>query len=97
MFLIVLLKQNIFISKFCISQHYAARGGYLEIVGLLLSNGADIMAKTKASLSTPLHRAATTNHHEVVCLLLRHNADPCCQDVDGKTPLHLVCLLITSK
>lgn len=38
--------------------HYAARKGYINICKTLLQNGAQIDAKTKSGLATPLHKAA---------------------------------------
>jgi len=57
---------------------------------MLLKNGASVNATTKAGKAAALHRAALNSSVKVVALLLRHNADPCAQDADGKTPLHKV-------
>ncbi|PNH01818.1 Ankyrin repeat domain-containing protein 39 [Tetrabaena socialis] len=46
--------------------HYAARGGRLEAVELLLSSGADVNAQTRGMGATPLHRAAMQGHASVV-------------------------------
>ena len=51
---------------------------------------ADVNARTRSGLATPLHRAAFTNRAAVVEFLLLHNANPSLQDDDGKTALHKV-------
>ena len=53
---------------------YAADKGYVEIVDLLISNGAD-SNQYNADGYTPLHLAAKNNHAEVVSLLLRTGCD----------------------
>jgi hypothetical protein len=66
----------------------AASGGHVEVVRLLIAEGADINAK--ASLDeTALHKAADHGHKEVVELLLAAGADINAKDKDGRTPLQL--------
>ena len=48
----------------------AARGGYMEIVKLLLDKGADVNAKDKKFEATSLIWAAVGGHSDVVELLL---------------------------
>eukprot|EP00741_Cyanophora_paradoxa_P018756 tig00021094_g18105.t1 len=67
--------------------HYAARGGFAEIVRFLLKRGADVHACTKAGKATALHRAAYIGSAEIASMLLRAGADPLAADGDGKTPL----------
>jgi RNA polymerase sigma factor (sigma-70 family) len=55
--------------------HYAAHRGYLEIVQLLLTAGADVMAREGSSDTIPLHWAAEGGHLEVARVLLDHGAD----------------------
>ena len=55
--------------------HYAAHRGYLEIVQLLLTAGADVTAREGSSDTTPLHWAAEGGHLEVARLLVEHGAD----------------------
>jgi len=55
--------------------HYAAHRGYLEIVQLLLTAGADVMAREGTSDTVPLHWAAEGGHLEVARLLVNRGAD----------------------
>jgi ankyrin repeat protein len=68
--------------------HYAADGGYKEIVSLLLANHADVNAKDVGG-TTPLHLAAAEGHLEVVRMLLAAKADPNATDRVQITPLLL--------
>jgi ankyrin repeat protein len=68
--------------------HYAARGGHLAVVRVLLDAGAAVNAATAAGLATPLHRAAFCGHAAVVDALLAAGALPELQDADGQTALH---------
>ena len=52
----------------------AANKGYLEIVKLLIENGADIN-KSNNDGWTPLYSAADKGHLEVVKLLIENGAD----------------------
>lgn len=49
--------------------HWAAKGGHLPIVDLLLSRGARVNA-TNMGDDTPLHLAAAEGHREIVEVLL---------------------------
>ncbi|GLC46803.1 hypothetical protein PLESTM_001928000 [Pleodorina starrii] len=68
--------------------HYAARGGHLEAVELLLKSGANPNAATRGMGATPLHRAALQGHTHVVRRLLAAGADPLAADCDRETALH---------
>lgn len=76
-------------SKCIIVQHYAARNGKESICALLLERGANVNAQTHGG-ATPLLRAASQGHKNVVLLLLNYKADSSICDSDGKTPLHKV-------
>ena len=56
------------------SLHYATEKGYIEVVKLLLQNGADVNAFNLKS-KTPLHLAAERGFLEVTKLLLQNGAD----------------------
>lgn len=68
--------------------HYAARGGHVECVALLLRSGASVLARTSAGGATPLHRAAFAGRTEVCTMLVRAGAQVDAQDADGETALH---------
>ncbi|XP_033100497.1 ankyrin repeat domain-containing protein 39-like [Anneissia japonica] len=68
--------------------HYSSRSGHLAICCLLLDNGAQPNARTRAGGVTPLHRSACCGHLDVVKELLKRNANPLILDEDGKSPLH---------
>lgn len=55
--------------------HAAAYGGHLDIVGLLLENGAAINDGGNKSKTTPLHMAAEENHLEVAQKLILSGAE----------------------
>ncbi|EIW73282.1 hypothetical protein TREMEDRAFT_25593, partial [Tremella mesenterica DSM 1558] len=74
-------------------RHYAASRGHIPIGRLLISKGADINAKDRAS-QHPLHRAATTGSEAFLRLLLnppegRPKTRLNGADRAGNTPLHL--------
>ncbi len=65
--------------------------GNLEIVKVLLDNGADIDAVSKNKLSaTPLQGAAAMQNLELGRLLIQRGANVNCRGEDGGTPLHEV-------
>lgn len=59
--------------------------GYPEVVKILLDNKVDVNYQTEEGY-TSLHLAAKAAHHEVIKVLLKHNANVNL-DVNGKTPL----------
>ena len=69
--------------------HSAAQWGNLEIVKLLLQNGADVNAKNKWG-ETPLHYAAVFDHKEIARVLLDAGADINAKDNDGQTAFKVV-------
>lgn len=69
--------------------HSAAFRGNVEIVKLLLDNGASPNTKDRDNIETPLHRAAACPSNEVVKLLLAKGGDPNIKRRDGQTPLHV--------
>jgi len=68
--------------------YVAVASGHKEVVELLLSNNADINAKTTRGLA-PLHWAAAIGNKDMVELLLAHQADVNIKNDNGETPLHL--------
>ena len=68
--------------------HYAARGGYSDILMKLLSHGAEPNSQTPSGRATPLHRAAYMGHYDSVKILLKNGAHPELVDSDGMSALH---------
>jgi len=66
--------------------HLAAARGNLEVVRLLLENGADVNARGQTN-RTPLHCAATAGSAPVAEELLGHGAELDATDDKGDTPL----------
>lgn len=65
--------------------HYAANRGYIEIVQLLLENGAKLDVQDKEK-KTPLHEAMTYHRDKVARLLIEKGANINLKDKEGKTP-----------
>ncbi|XP_047127451.1 uncharacterized protein LOC105846073 [Hydra vulgaris] len=65
----------------------------MEIVELLLTNGADVN-KPMFDGDTPMHLAHCDGNKDVINLLLKYGAKINAQNAEGKTPLH--CLLETN-
>ena len=65
--------------------HYAVRYQPATICRLLLERGANPNVQTRASLSTPLHRAVLFRNLEAIELLLKHRADFELKDLDGRS------------
>ena len=67
--------------------YFAAQRGHVEIVGVLIENGAELNSVTK--FGTPLQIAARGNHVRIVEMLLENGAKP---DLGGgekmNSPLH---------
>jgi ankyrin repeat protein len=64
----------------------AARHNNIEIMALLLENGADVQMQSKGG-ETPLHRAAQWGAFEAAQLLLDHGAAVDVESLQGWTPL----------
>lgn len=71
--------------------HWAAQKGHLEIVKLLLKNGASLELKSFDNGWTPLHCAVSENRIEVLKFLLKQGADPNTRGTHNKTPLFIAC------
>lgn len=67
--------------------HVAAHVGHLEIVDMLLKDGAHV-DDFDLQGQTPLHAAATSGQAGVARMLLLHGARLNCVDTAGDTPLH---------
>ena len=73
--------------------HYACENGFIDILNLLLDNGADINARIELDDMTPLHMACLQQplYIDVIRTLLRRGADRTMQSRDGYTAQeHLV-------
>ena len=81
--------------------HAITNDASAELVALLIRHGADVNAKTNASLysynyygdtptrgETPLHRAAAYSPADIVKMLLVAGADRSIPDANGNTPFH---------
>lgn len=66
-----------------------ASSSSFDIVMLLLNNDAtqSINVPTPELKQTPLHRACSKGHVELIYLLLKHGADKNLKDSDGKRPI----------
>ena len=60
----------------------------MEVVRILLEQGADTEAKDHFLLQSPLSKASQGGHAEVCQVLLEHGADVKSECVFGNTPLH---------
>lgn len=71
--------------------HYAAQGGYISILEILLRSGANPDVKTQNIIggNTPLHIAVDMNFLKVVEILLNFYANPNLLNAVGFTPLHI--------
>ena len=66
--------------------HEAASCGYLDIVVLLLENGANPNIQDSIQRCTPIHLAAKNGHLEVVMSLVRCGARLDLRNAGGKIP-----------
>jgi hypothetical protein len=71
--------------------HLAAYNGHVEIIRLLLLNGAEVNAKNNRG-RTPLYCAALNGHIDILHLLVENGADLEAQDDDGWRALHYAAL-----
>ena len=68
--------------------HYAVRNRNLNIVKLLIENGADVNLINDQD-ETPLHQAVLSENYNMVKLLIKHGADPFIKNNRSKTPLEI--------
>ncbi|KAK8833835.1 hypothetical protein M9Y10_026277 [Tritrichomonas musculus] len=66
--------------------HVSVYRSYPDILKVLLENCSD-SSKPNNSLVTPLHLAASQKNHELLAILLSHDADVGAKDIDGDPPL----------
>lgn len=69
--------------------HWAADRGNLDIVDVLLENGANVNQKDNETGQTALHYATSCGHHPCVKILLEYNADRDIRDHQMSTSLDL--------
>lgn len=69
--------------------HKAAEKGNLERVKTLVTDGADVNARTDEGLFTPLHLAVYNGYKDICEFLVLHNADVNARTDAEDTPLHL--------
>jgi ankyrin repeat protein/cell division protein FtsB len=67
--------------------HWAVETGHVEIIRLLLQNGADVNAKSNVG-HTPLHCSAWNGHVDILHLLVENGANLEVQNIDGNRALH---------
>lgn len=65
--------------------HSAAAGNYVDIVRMLIDNGAWVNVRQQAG-ATPLHSAAQNGNLEMLILLLEHGAEVTARMEGGKLP-----------
>ena len=70
-----------------ISIHDAALSGNIEAVKQHLAAGTAVQHKNNVGWTSPLHRAATWGHKEIVGLLIAAGADVNTKGYGGTTPL----------
>jgi ankyrin repeat protein len=68
--------------------HVCARSGFVDVVKVLLSAGADV-ASVNSNGCTPLHLAALSGHSETVAFLLSVGSDLSFQDKFKRTPIFM--------
>ncbi|XP_074654155.1 uncharacterized protein LOC141908163 [Tubulanus polymorphus] len=73
------------------SLHLAVQKGYIDMVRLLSSRGADIDAVDSTN-RTPLHIAVKRDRFEIVKFLLANDADISLKDWMDQTALHTACI-----
>ena len=68
--------------------HLATSNGKVDVVNLLLRNGAKVNAKTKDGM-TALHIAAKNGNKQIIEILLKKGIEIDLQDIEGSTALHI--------
>ncbi|KAJ6789702.1 hypothetical protein PWT90_00566 [Aphanocladium album] len=71
-----------------IGLHYAAKGGYVDILQLLLKHGATVDARNSSG-EAPLHLVSFSGQIEAAKLLLSHGATVNALNGNCETPLHV--------
>ena len=66
--------------------HFATQSNRIDVVKLLLHEGADVNRQNYAK-ETPLHKAAQNNSTEVARLLIQNGADVNIRNWNNNTPL----------
>lgn len=70
--------------------HWAAKHGRLDILTMLLIQGAQVDVKSSGGL-TPLHLAAQTGHDDVIEILVtKHKANINIRDYGGRRPVDVL-------
>lgn len=68
--------------------HRASYENHIDVVKLLLQNGADVGAQTEMGWQ-PLHSCCPWNNKECAALLIQNGADVNAKSEGGQTPLHI--------
>ncbi|KAJ0002957.1 hypothetical protein NQD34_008106 [Periophthalmus magnuspinnatus] len=68
--------------------HEASSRGWVQIVQMLLKNGADVNCSAQDG-TRPIHDAVASDNLAIVWLLLNHGADPTLATYSGQTPVKL--------
>ena len=68
---------------------YAAMGGQVETVRLLIQHGANVNTEEKVFLHSPLGSAVWGGNAEIVKILIEHGANVNAEDHFAHTPLHI--------
>jgi len=69
--------------------HFAAFGGQVDVLELLLKHGADVDVRAKTKFdNTPLQAGALTGQVEAIRRLIAHGADVRVKQAEGATALH---------
>ncbi|MFZ2959136.1 MAG: ankyrin repeat domain-containing protein [Candidatus Ozemobacteraceae bacterium] len=71
--------------------HWAARGGFTDIIDLLLERGAEVDARNAVG-ATPLHLASLRGNASAAARLIKAGAGLAATDSTGLTPLHMAAL-----
>lgn len=72
----------------CTALHIACRAGFYDMASMLVSKGADVLAKDESG-EEPLHRCIEKGSLKIASLLLENGANASCTNNAGLTPMHL--------